>query len=220
MGLNAKKAGGSNTNRVVQPPMPVDTYMARLVQVIDLGLQPQKPWQGQDKPPAHQIMLTYEFVDMFCIDEDGKEQSDKPRWLSETIALRNLKAENAKSTKRYYAMDPECVHDGDFSRLIDTPVMVTIAHNKVGDKVYENISAVSTMGPRNIAKCGPLVNPPKVFDSSEPDIEIFGSLPEWVQEKIKGNLNFKGSKLEAVLGGSPSKKEETPEEDGDEDAPW
>ena len=58
-GLNAKKAPKpqSNSNRVIQELMEVGTEEARVVAVIDLGLQPQRPYKGQDKPPVN--MVTY-----------------------------------------------------------------------------------------------------------------------------------------------------------------
>jgi hypothetical protein len=58
-------------------------------------------------------------------------------------------------------------------------------------------------------------------------MEIFKSLPEWLQDTIKNNLEFKGSKLEALLSGKdvPQGKPEpqqAPEADGemDDDIPW
>lgn len=79
MGLNAKKAAGGS-DRVAQEVLEPGVYPARLVQLIDLGVQPQRPFQGKDKPPAQEIMITYEFTDEFLKDEDGNEIEDKPRW--------------------------------------------------------------------------------------------------------------------------------------------
>src|SRR3546814_6949836 len=55
LGLNAKNAAGAARN---YEPLPAGTYPARLVQVVDLGLQPQRPYQGQEKSPAQEIMQT------------------------------------------------------------------------------------------------------------------------------------------------------------------
>ena len=104
MALNAKTAssgGGMNIE-----PLEPGTYPARLVQVVDLGVQAQRPYQGKEKDPVQEILLTYEFVDEFLKDEDGNEETDKPRWLSESMPLFNLSSERAKSTLRYNALDP------------------------------------------------------------------------------------------------------------------
>src|SRR5690554_5331156 len=127
MALNAKNIpGGGGGN---YEPMEPGTYPARVVQIIDLGLQNQRPFQGQEKPPAREIAITYEFVDEFMKDENGEDQEDKPRWLTEIMPLHNLSSERAKSTQRYNALDPNMVYDGDFSQLVDTPCNVTVVQN-------------------------------------------------------------------------------------------
>jgi hypothetical protein len=175
------------------------------VQLIDLGLQPQRAFQGKDKAPAQEIMLTYELVDEFMKDEDGNDIEEKPRWISETLPFYGLVADKAKSTKRYNALDPNGAYDGDFSKCLDTPVTVTVVHNpnaKDPENPYQNIGNIAPMRPRDAANCPELKNPIKVFDLDEPDMETFNALPEWIREKIKGNLNFKGSALEKALGGT------------------
>lgn len=235
MALNASKIGGNKKESKFQmDPLEPGVYPTRLVQLIDLGLQPQRPYQGQEKPPAHEIMLTYEFVDEFLKDEDGNDVEDKPRWYSETIPLHPLIADRAKSTQRYNALDPEGKYGGDFVKCLSTPVNVTLVHNQNGDKLYVNVANIAAMRPRDAAKCPELVNEPKYFDLDDPDVNVFGSLPEWIQDKIKKNLNFKGSKLEAALAGEvvpTNKKREEPKKaadfepagpdvgDGD-DRPW
>jgi hypothetical protein len=49
-----------------------------------------------------------------------------------------------------------------------------------------------------------------VFDLDEPDMEVFNALPDWIKDKIKGNLNFQGSPLQAALekGGKQEKARE------------
>lgn len=207
MALNARnvpKAGGNKGPQ--QEPLEPGSYPARVVQIIDLGIQPQPDYQGEPKPPAHEIMVTYEFLDEFCVDEDGNEQEDKPRWLSETFPLRNLDSDLAKSTKRYHALDPEEVHGGDFTALVGTPCTVTVV-NKMGKgknagKVFNNIGAVSSMRPKDAKNAADLVNEPKVFVLDEPNVTIFKSLPQWLQDKIKGNLEFDGSALQEALQGA------------------
>ena len=210
MGLNAKKVqGGNNSNRVEQATLEPGVYPARLVQLIDLGLQPQRPYLGKDKPPAQEIMLTYELVDAFMVDEEGNDIEDKPRWVSETLPFYGLFADKAKSTQRYNAIDPTGAFDGDFSRGIDTPINVTLVNNIVGEKVYTNVANIAAMRPKDADKCDPLKNPAKVFDLDAPDVEVFASFPEWIQTKIKGNLTYKGSPLEKALegGGKPAPAE-------------
>ena len=224
MSFNAKKAGGGN-DKQAQPTIEPGSYPGRLVQLIDLGMQPQRAFQGTPKPPVQEIMLTYELVDVFMVDEDGNEVEDKPRWLSEQIPFYNLKADKAKSTQRYNALDPKGDFDGDISLAVDKPVNIIIVNNEKDGKVYSNVASLSPMRPKEAAACPELKNPTTVFSLDNPDMDVYGKLPKWIQEKICKNLNFKGSPLDKALNGdkSASKREdpkEEPKEDEEDNSPY
>lgn len=138
-------------------------------------------------------------------DEDGNPNEEKPRWFSEFIALYNLDTDRAKSTKRYYALDPNEEVEGDWAKLIGKPVNVVI----VTKGEYNNIGGTSAMRPKEAAKLPELVNPSRVFSMDDPDVEVFLSLPNFVQDKIKNGLEFEGSKLDELLqahSGKPAEK--------------
>lgn len=236
MALNARKVK-SVAKGPRQEAMEEGTYPARVVQVIDFGVQEQRAYKGAEKPPAQTIYMTYEFLDEFCKDEDGEDQEDKPRWLSEQFPLFSLEADLAKSTKRYYAIDPDENFEGDFTLLAGSPCMVTVHRYESKGEIKNGVSSIAPMRPKEAAKAPELVNPPKIFLIDAPDLEIFKSLPDWMQDKIKEGLEFKGSALDEVLngGGKPAKaakpdrkaakvEEEEPEqeeEEADEDSePW
>lgn len=209
MALNIKAVGNQNKNRIEQDNIQPGVYPARLVQIIDLGLQSQRPYLGKEKPPAQEIMLTYELVDEFMKDENGEDVPNKPRWVSETLPFYGLAADKAKSTQRYNALDPNGDYDGDFTKAIESPCNVTIVNNAGKDgKVYDNVAVISAMRPRDAAQCPQLVNPSKVFDCDNPDMEVFNKLPEWIQKKIKENLNYEGSALQKLAGSGGTKKPE------------
>lgn len=200
MGINASTAPFSGGNR--PPSLEAGSYPGRVVQVIDLGLQNQRPWKGETKSPAREIMLTYEFADEFMLDEDGQEQTDRPRWLSESFPLHNLEADKAKSTLRYKALDPTGRHGGDFLKVLGYAVNITVVQNpnkKNPERPYENIAGITAMRVKDIEKAPKLVNKPVVFDLEEPDVEAFLSLPNWIQKRIMENLEFRGSLLEVLL---------------------
>jgi len=211
-------------------PLEAGTYPARLVQVLTLGLQPQRPFKGEEKPPVDELMVTYEFLDEFLTDEEtGEELLDKPRWLSEDFPFYPLSSDKAKSSKRYHAFDPKEEFDGDWSEILGDPCLVTIVQNpgKGANEgvIYENVAGVSAMRGKDADKAEELKNPPKLFNIDEPDMEIFLSLPEWIQDKMKSNLNFEGSALERAIknhkgsvdSGAPTKDEDQDEIPFDED---
>jgi len=225
MSLNARKIAHTGGKKgPEQAAIEPGTYPVRVAQLIDLGLQPQRPWQGEEKPPAHEMMITYELLDEFCVDEDGNPDEKNPRWLSETIPLRSLKAEKAKSTQRYYALDPNEDCGGDFVALAGTPANASITQNpgkgKNAGKIYNNIQMLTTMRPKDSLKAEPLKKEPKVFVLDEPDLEVFNSLPDWLQDKIKDNLEYQGSKLQALLSGDTAEPVPDATDDVDADVDW
>jgi len=202
MSLNASKIVGENTSDMTAPTLEVGAYPARAVQVIGLGLQPQRAYKGEDKPPKPVIRVTYELLDEFMRDKEGEELKDKPRWLSEDLPLNPLTNDLANSTKRYMALDPKLEFGGDWSQIMGAPCMLNVVVNpnkKDPNKPYHNISGISTMRAKEAAVAPALVNEPKVFDPDEPDMEVFGSLPEWLQNKIKDALDFEDSALYVTI---------------------
>lgn len=234
MALNARKVK-SVAKGPRQEAMEEGTYPARVVQVIDFGVQEQRAYKGAEKPPAQTIYMTYEFLDEFCKDENGEDDEEKPRWLSEQFPLFSLEADLAKSTKRYYAIDPDENFEGDFTLLAGSPCMVTVHRYESKGEIKNGVSSIAPMRPKEAAKAPELVNPPKVFVIDNPDLEIFKSLPDWMQDKIKEGLEFKGSALDEALNGGvkpakpakPARKPEPEPEEADEqdepegeDEPW
>tara|TARA_R110002096_G_scaffold427705_1_gene638600 strand:+ start:113 stop:835 length:723 start_codon:yes stop_codon:yes gene_type:complete len=203
LALNAGKIK-QKSNFERPEPLEPGTYPVRVVQILSLGLQPQRPYKGEEKDPKNELMVTYECLDEFMKDkETGEDLLDKPRWLSETFTINSIDSDLAKSTKRYLALDPEMKYGGDWAQLGGTPAMMTVVNNqgkgKHSDKVYENITGLSAMRAKEASKAPELKNPVKIFDIDNPDMKVFGSLPEWIQTKMKDNLEFGGSALERAL---------------------
>lgn len=219
MALNSRKVEGGGTQ---QEPLDAGTYPARVVQIIGLGLQAQRPYQGQEKKPQLELNVTYELLDEFMLDEDGNEIEDKPRFVSERFPLFNLASERAKSTKRYYALDPDEKYGGDWGQIGATPCMVTLTKDKSkkNGKIYNNVSNVSSMRPKEADKAGDLINPLLVFDMDDPDIEVWEQLNDYIKDLIKGGLEFEGSTLARMLGDSDEGSAPEPDETPDEDEDW
>jgi len=219
--FNAKKlpaSSSASSNKKRPDPLESGSYPARVVQLIILGVQDQGSFKGEAKPPRLSIRVTYEILDEFMKDEDGNDLEDKPRWLSEEFPFMSLKADLAKSTKRYYAIDPDDKADGDWSKLIGAPCVVTVvqeADKRPGvDRIYEKVANVSAMRPKEAAKAPELKNPPLVWDFYDPDLEVFTKFPEWIQNKIKGAVDYEGSKLAQLLEGAVDGKVEKKDSGG------
>lgn len=204
MALNASKVKQESSGPRA-PVLDEGAYPARLVGVIDLGLQPQS-YNGEAKAPKNQLQIIYESSDEFMPGEDGEPNEEKPRWFWEDFPLNHIKSDKATSTKRYMALDPQLEFDGDWSKLIGRPVIVGLTRTKGRDgNEYNNVGSTSTMRAKEAAKLPELVNDPILFDLEEPDLEVFNSLPNRLQEKIKSNLEYEGSALEALIKGGKAK---------------
>ena len=186
-------------------PLDAGSYPARLVQIVGMGTQAQQPYKGEAKPPRLTMRLTYELLDEFMKDDDDEDILDKPRWVSEDLALLSLSQDLATSTKRYYALDPEDTADGDWVKLIGSPCIVTLVQSKDkrpgNDNIYNNVAGVSAMRPKEAAKAPVLVNPSLVWDFYAPDLEVFEKFPDWIKANIKAAVDYPGSALEQALEG-------------------
>lgn len=226
--------------RVAQAELEVSNYPCRVAQVIDMGRQYKSVWDGATskyvKDPSkivNMLMLTYEFTTEFMKNEAGEDLEDKPRWMSEDFAVYPLDSDLAISTKRMKAFDPSfSKFGGDFTQLANQPCTVTIAHKENKKAKIGNVSPAMKGMP-----VPELKNPIKVFELDNPDITVFQSLPTWLQDNIKTNLDFEGSALQTLLnGGKVEPKQEARVEDKpqqgvvqepevaqgeyDEDIPW
>lgn len=235
MSLKAKRTKQVSNSGMSNPVLEPDNYPARLVQVIDMG---KRASFFDPEKINHEINLTYELVSEFMVDDKGEPIEDKPLWLSETInmvdmpdhmTVSEIYADQFKSksklVQRCKTFDPKGELDFDLTELVGKPCSLTVVqYKKKDDSLGNKIGAVTgLMKGMVIAE---LVDEPKVFALDEPDMTIFGSLPEWFQEKIKENIEFKGSPLETALaGGTPKPKVAKPvvvetEEEDNNDAPW
>lgn len=217
MSFKANDYAGSNLPKI--DPLEPGAYPARVVSIMNIGLQKQNAYQGKEKPPKHELSVTYELLDEFLKDEDGQDDLEKPRWVSETFPLHGLSSENAKSTLRYLALDPNNENDGDWSQLIGFPCIVNLVQSvskKDKTRIYNNVDGVHRMRDKDAKNAPELVHDPVLFDLYNPDVKVFLALPTFLQNKIKESLDFEGSKLQEMLEDlsesetKPEKKENKP----------
>lgn len=225
MPLNMNDVAKAEQKRTEYQPIPAKAHAGRLVGVVDMGLQPRAPYQGKPKKPAYRVRLTFELPNQ-RIEVDGES---RPRWIDKEITFSTY--DNSTCVKFFKTMDPDGVTKGDWTKLIGTPVQVVVVHNKGDDgRIYDNIQDIVPL--MDGIEVGDLENDPLIFDLSNPDMETFDRLPKFKQDKIKANLEFKGSKLETLLSGNDlpvtastpeidkDVQDQAANESADEDAAW
>ena len=170
-----------NTSKPVEQPE-LGTHMARLVGVVDMGHQPGFEYQGKEVQSSYKVRLTYDLV--------NSEMADgRPHWVSEEVT----NSDNEKSTLSLRVRTLRGSFDNLFS-MINAPCMVTLVENKNG---YVKIDGQGGVGgvPAGI-EVPELRNDPMTFETDNPDMDVFEKLPEFIQNRIKENLDYTGSELE------------------------
>lgn len=196
MALNADSftaKGGSTASR----PEP-GTHYARLVQVVDKGIQQRPAYQGQAKDPAQIISFTFELP--YSTAEFNGEI--KPHWITMTCPASNHEKSNFFKIRGVF--DPQG-NNPDITSWLGTPCMVNVV-NRVDNQTKEvkgvKIDTVSAVPPQpngQPMEIAPLVNAPRIFDFDNPDLEVLKQLPEWLRKDIGEALNYPGSILEQQL---------------------
>jgi hypothetical protein len=126
-------------------PPPAGKTVARFVAYIELGKQPQRPFQGKAKPPCEEVRLVFELLhpkkNIRTIQVDGKDVT-----VADTIGMTVAKklGDKAKFKKIFDMM--RYGRDGvkHMAQMLGNEFIVTVFHNEVekdGKKtVYANLN--------------------------------------------------------------------------------
>lgn len=165
-----------------QPPEGV--HLARIVGLYDLGHQPGFVWSGGEAEDAYKIELTYELV-------ATKMKDDRNFWVSEEVT--NTDNEKGKLRQRVIAAGGNF---DDLPSIVGKPMMVTVEHNAKGYAKITNVAGVP-----NGLPVPELENETQVFDiyANPSQKEMFLSMPEFKQNKIKSALDFNETQLSKDL---------------------
>lgn len=207
MSIIAKDKGGNFD------PCPAGNHIARCVGIIDLGTQSYE-WQGK-KTSKRKIRITWE------LPEEKKEfkpgEGEKPYLLSKEFGLSlSEKSDLRKSLQSWRGREFTQQELDGFAveKVLSAPCMVNVVHQEKNGNRYANITSVTPL-PKGI-QCPDQINASVLFSLDAFSIDIFTSLNEFVQEKIK-----KSPEYQAIM--DPSHFEAVPEngrEMTDEDVPF
>lgn len=160
------------------------TYPARIVQLIMLGSQLQTDWQTQEAKEDEQgnliykdeIWVTYEFpTERIKYKDDEGVEHDRPRWQSKTYVL----SMHEKAAFRHL-MDAVAPDGESLDELIGKTGIVTVGSTSGGKAKIKSVSALMKG-----MEVGEAENPLSIYDLDEPNEEVFNSLPDFLQEKIR-----------------------------------
>ena len=185
MGFIAKDSGdGGNFKRV-----PAGVHIGRCFSLIDLGTQLSSGQYGEKM--QHKIRIGWE---LFGEDENGgpltiiTDGKEMPLTISKsyTVSLHE-KAGLRKDLAAWRGRDftDEEAKAFDVSKLIGAYCMVNVTTSESNGKTYSNVSGLTPI-PAALKNSKPApVHEHVMFDLDEPDMAVFSSFHEKLQETIK-----------------------------------
>lgn len=181
MALIATKSAGADFKRT-----PAGVYLACCFRVIDLGTQ-RTEWQGKEKW-SRKVLFGWE---LHGEDDNGEPltmDDGRPMMASSryTLSLGDNAAMRAMLEGwRGRAFTDEELAGFDLSAVLGQWCMVNMTHTNKDGKTYENVSGVTPV-PRQMRQSLPKrVNPLQFFDTSEPNMAVFDTLSDRLQDTIK-----------------------------------
>jgi hypothetical protein len=184
MGFIAKDSGGGNFKRV-----PSGVHIGRCYSLIDLGTQESSGQFGTKL--QHKIRIGLELFGEdeqghpLVIDVDGKQL---PMTISKsyTVSLHE-KSAMRKDLAAWRGKDftEEEARAFDVSKLIGAYCMVNVTTSETNGKTYSNVAGLTPL-PAALKNSKPQpVHAPVVFNLDEPNMEVFATFHEKLQEAIK-----------------------------------
>ncbi len=186
MSLNGKE------NKFSQKPLvPEGNNAARCYSIVDLGTQ-KLTYMGETKEVA-QVLLTWEFPDFTHVFDE--QLGPQPLVIGQkyTVAL-GSKAKLAKMLMSWRNVKEIKGGAGFLKPYLNQWCLASVIHGvskKDSTIKFANIgnngAGISSMptAMKDIYKNKPVLNPPVYFDFDEFNIEVFNTLPEWIQKIIQ-----------------------------------
>ena len=163
------------------PPVEPGVYMAVCVGVIDLGEQ----YSEMFKNYSNKCMIVWELPGETS-EIDGEQ---KPRQLSKEFTIASSNKSNLR--KFIESWNGKTYSDEEFINIelfdqIGKPCQLNVVLNSTGE--YANVDNIMPI-PRGFP-APTTETPPIKWDIEAWNDEVFNTLPEWIQEKIKKSTQY------------------------------
>lgn len=201
MGFVASDSGGGNFKRV-----PQGVFIGRCYSLIDMGTQLTNGQYGEKM--QHKLKISWE---LFGEDEDGQpltvdvDGHPMPMTISKeyTVSLHE-KARLRLDLAAWRGKDftDEEARGFDISKLVGAYCMVNVTTSETNGKTYSNVAGLTPLpGALKNAKPAP-VHAHVKFDLDAPDMVVFNTFHEKLQERIKRSPEWAKSqgKVPAAAG--------------------
>lgn len=185
MAFVAKDSGGNSDFKKVPP----GAYIGRCFSLIDLGTQLTSGQYGEKM--QHKIRIGWE---LFGEDEAGQPLTimlngkEMPLTISKSYTMSlHEKASLRKDLAAWRGKDftDEEARGFDVSKLVGAYCMVNAVNSETNGKTYTNVAGLTPLpgALRNVKPAG--VHDPVLFDLDAPDMKVFATFHEKLQDAIK-----------------------------------
>jgi hypothetical protein len=131
--------GGEYEREIV----PEGINFARLIEYIELGKRPQKPYQGKDKPPAEEVRLTFELLHPKKLIEYEHEGEKHVRGHLISVRIKKSLSDKAQFKKLFNAMAYGRSNIKHIAQMLNEVFKVHVVHYKKTvdgkEQVYANL---------------------------------------------------------------------------------
>lgn len=203
MEIIASANSGSNYE-----PIPAGTHVARCYSMVYLGTI-KKEFQGQEsyKPV---VRITFELPNETKVFKE--ENGEQPFVITKEYTLSlgekaNLRKDLESWRGKKFSDDE--AKGFDITKLLGVPCMLSIIHTESKGNTYANIGNISGLAKGMV--CPPQVNPTFEFSVTEFDEDKFNSMPQFLQDKIKGSKEY----MEYMTGGNKIDEDHSDDETAD-----
>lgn len=173
-------------------PAPAGTHIARCFGVVDLGTQPSDIYA-----PAQKVLLLFELPYELIEWEEGGQKHEAPMTISKEYRMTIGKKANLRRdliSWRGRDFTEEELAGFNVGKVCGVPCQVNIVHGVSGKgSRYAKVESIS-----GLAKgmgCPDPYHPTVLFElEMGKECEVFKKLPEWIQKKILGCMEWNPDK--------------------------
>lgn len=176
----------TDTGGAAFTPCPAGSYLARCVQLIDLGTQTSN-FEGETKR-ARKVLIAWEILDDECRRDDGQPFILSKRFtqsLHEKAALRKTLA-----SWRGRDFTPVELKGFDLGTVLGKDAFLSVIHTDKDGKTFANIAAVMKPPKGMTAPEGTGNEPLVQWDMAAPDWAVFATLPPRLVEQIEASPEY------------------------------
>lgn len=113
--------------------------VGRLVEYIELGEQPQKPWKGQPKKPIDKVRITFELLTDKHIREIEVDGVTKKIANRISVIIPKALGDKAQYRKLFDAMRNNRDGIKNMAQMLGEAFKLKVVHNVSGEKTYANL---------------------------------------------------------------------------------